>query len=155
MVSPGRTEPIEKYFEVVEELRARGFSVLVHDWRGQGLSQRLLSDARLGHANGHADFVADYSALLRAFAGRLPDPWIALGHSMGGCLTLLALALGESRFSGAILSAPMLGLLTGKIPRPVARALGRVDDRGGARGERRRARTGGAASRLCGKRPYA
>lgn len=135
VLSPGRTEPIEKYFEVVEMLRARGFAVLVHDWRGHGLSVRLLPDRRLGHAAGHADFMIDFQQLLAAFEGRLPKPWIALGHSMGGCLTLLALATGETRFSAAILTAPMLGLQTGAIPRPVARAvaiLARLLGRAGA-----------------------
>ncbi len=126
VVSPGRTEPIEKYFEVVEILAARGFAVLVHDWRGQGLSHRMLADRSLGHATGHGDFLTDYGALIGAFEPRLPKPWIALGHSMGGCLTLLALAKGERRFAGAILSAPMLGLITGATPRPVGRALAAV-----------------------------
>jgi lysophospholipase len=125
VVSPGRTEPIEKYFEVVERLTARGFTVLVHDWRGHGLSLRPAGDAR-GHARGWADFIADYGALLAAFEVRLPRPWIALGHSMGGCLTLLALAQGEARFSAAILSAPMLGLETGAVPRPAARMMAAV-----------------------------
>jgi lysophospholipase len=122
VVSPGRTEPIEKYFEVAEILARRGYWVLVHDWRGQGLSQRLAPDDR-GHARGWRDFITDYGALLAAFETRVPRPWLALGHSMGGCLTLLALALGESRFSGAILSAPMLGIQTGQIPGPAARFL--------------------------------
>ncbi|HXV01586.1 MAG TPA: alpha/beta hydrolase [Caulobacteraceae bacterium] len=122
VVSPGRTEPIEKYFEVVERLAGRGFWVLVHDWRGHGLSLRPAGDTR-GHARGWRDFMADYAALLAAFEARLPKPWIALGHSMGGCLTLLALAQGEARFSAAILSAPMLGLHTGAIPRPIARVM--------------------------------
>ncbi|MGI8841161.1 MAG: alpha/beta fold hydrolase [Caulobacteraceae bacterium] len=126
VVSPGRTEPIEKYFEVVESLTGRGFAVLVHDWRGQGLSHRMLADRSLGHAVGHSDFLADYRALLAAFEARLPKPWIALGHSMGGCLTLLVLAKGERRFAGATLSAPMLGLITGVTPRPVGRALAAV-----------------------------
>ena len=126
VVSPGRTEPIEKYFEVVEDLQARGFAVLVHDWRGQGLSQRALSDRLLGHASGYAPFLSDYRALTDAFETRLAKPWIALGHSMGGCLSLLALAQGEARFAGAILSAPMLGLMTGAIPPPVGRTLALV-----------------------------
>jgi lysophospholipase len=125
VVSPGRTEPIEKYFEIVERLTARGFVVLVHDWRGHGLSFRPSGDQR-GHANGYRDFVTDYGALLSHYETRLPEPWIALGHSMGGCLTLLALALGEARFAGAILSAPMLGLQTGAIPRPVGRLLSQI-----------------------------
>jgi lysophospholipase len=139
VVSPGRTEPIEKYFEVVDILRARGFTVLVHDWRGQGLSQRLLPDRLLGHAAGAKDFLTDFARLLAAFEARLPKPWIALGHSMGGCLTLLAMAQGETRFSGAILSAPMLGLQTGSIPMPVGRLMATVSrlvGRGGAPAQR-------------------
>ena len=116
IVSPGRTEPIEKYFETVEALTDRGFVVLVHDWRGQGLSHRPLADRSLGHASGFDDFLSDFTALLGAYETRLPKPWIALGHSMGGCLTLLALAVGETRFAGAILSAPMLGLRTAPVP---------------------------------------
>lgn len=124
VLSPGRTEPIEKYYEVIRELQDRGFVVLVHDWRGQGLSHRLLADRLRGHATGFADFVADYRALLDAFEARLPKPWIAVGHSMGGCLTTLALAHGQdNRFVAAFLSAPMLGLQTPGKPRPVVRAL--------------------------------
>ncbi len=116
IVSPGRTEPIEKYFETVGDLTDRGWSVLVHDWRGQGLSTRLLKNRLAGHAVGYADFLSDYARLIGAFEARLPRPWIALGHSMGGCLTLLALATSERRVSGAILSAPMLGLAVGSLP---------------------------------------
>ncbi len=134
VVSPGRTEPIEKYFEVVERLTARGFVVLVHDWRGQGLSHRVLADRLLGHAAGYRHFLADHAALIDAFDHRLPKPLIGLGHSMGGCLTLLAMASGESRFAGAILSAPMLGLLTGRTPRLLVRALARVLTRLGRAG---------------------
>src|SRR5690606_2077733 len=111
VLSGGRTEPIEKYFEVIGELTGRGFVVLAHDWRGQGLSHRALENRMAGHAVGYEPFLADYRALLDAFDSRMPKPWIAVGHSMGGCLTLLALAKGEARrFSAAVLSAPMLGL---------------------------------------------
>ena len=126
VVSPGRTEPIEKYFETAQDLTSRGFTTLVHDWRGQGLSHRHLADRLWGHADGYKDFLADYQNLLDTFEPRLPRPWIALGHSMGGCLTLLALANGERRFCAAILSAPMLGLSTGATPRLAARALARI-----------------------------
>jgi lysophospholipase len=116
VLSPGRTEPIEKYFEVVEDLLNRGFAVLTHDWRGQGLSARALPDRLKGHARGYKPFLADYRALLDTFEARLPKPWIAMGHSMGGCLTLLALAKGERRFAACVLSAPMLGINTGAVP---------------------------------------
>ncbi len=123
VVHPGRTEPIEKYFEVVETLRARGFAVLVHDWRGQGLSHRMLPDRLPGHAVGYADFLSDHDALLKSFAERLPTPWISLGHSMGGCLAMLTLATGEARYAGAILSAPMLSLALPGTPMAAARVL--------------------------------
>ncbi|MGE5566546.1 MAG: alpha/beta fold hydrolase, partial [Parcubacteria group bacterium] len=123
VLSGGRTEPIEKYFETIQELLDRDFAVLTHDWRGQGLSHRALPDRLKGHARGFYDFLGDYEVLLDIFEARMPKPWIALSHSMGGCLTLLALAHGEKRFSAAILSAPMLGLNTGKRGKTGARAL--------------------------------
>ena len=125
--SPGRTEPIEKYVEVVSELQARGFTVLVHDWRGQGLSERFArigvdpaGDAK-GHARGWRRFLSDISRVLDVFGAHLPRPWIALGHSMGGGLNLLAMTRDEGLFDGAVLTAPLLGLrLDGRWPPLIA-----------------------------------
>lgn len=123
VLSGGRTEPIEKYFEVASELAGRGFAVLMHDWRGQGVSLRLLPEPLKGHAHGYRDFLTDYAALIAAFEARLPKPWVAMGHSMGGCLTALALAKGESRFATAVLSAPMFGIFTPPLPGALARTI--------------------------------
>jgi lysophospholipase len=126
VLSPGRTEPLEKYFEVVGELQARGFWVLVHDWRGQGLSQRMLPDRLKGHAAGAGEFLADFRRLLDWAEPQLPKPWIALGHSMGGALVPMALAAGEWRFSAAFLSAPMMGLAAARrLPLAAARLIAR------------------------------
>src|SRR4051794_13451902 len=126
VLSGGRSEPIEKYFETIRDFMDRGFVVLAHDWRGQGLSARELSDRLKGHAKGYKSFLEDYRRLLDAYQDRLPRPWIAVGHSMGGCLTLLALAHGERRFAGAVLSAPMLGLQLGKFSAGSAALLTRI-----------------------------
>lgn len=124
VLSPGRSEVIEKYYEVIGDLMARGFVVVIHDWRGQGLSHRMLPDRLKGHAVGFKDFVGDYGALIDHFAPRMPRPWLAVGHSMGGCLTTLALAHGQAkRFVGAFLSAPMMGLLTPGRPKGATRTL--------------------------------
>lgn len=123
VLSPGRTEPVEKYYEVIDDLRARGFAVLAHDWRGQGLSDRPLADRLKGHAQGWAGYLADYRRLLDAYADRAPKPWIAVGHSLGGCLILLALLEGERRVDAAVLSAPMVRILTGGRPYAHSRAL--------------------------------
>lgn len=114
VLSPGRTEPIEKYYETIGNLLARGWCVLAHDWRGQGLSARLLPDRLKGHARAVEEFLDDYARLLDAFETRAPKPWIMIGHSMGASLNLLTLEAGESRFGGAILSSPMLRIKTGK-----------------------------------------
>jgi lysophospholipase len=121
VISTGRSEFIEKYLEVAAELVHRGYTVLVHDWRGQGLSSRLLPDRLKGHAAGYDAFVADYRRLLDHFEDRLPRPWIGLSHSMGGCITVLALAQGEQRFSACVAVAPMWGI--GGYPEPIARAV--------------------------------
>jgi lysophospholipase len=126
IISPGRTESLEKYFETAGELSARGFNVLIHDWRGQGLSQRLLADRLRGHADGFDDFAADYAVLLDVYQDRLPRPWIMLGHSMGGCLNLLTLARGEDRFAAAVLCAPMLRLNLSRANRVASGPLSRL-----------------------------
>ena len=114
ILSPGRTEPIEKYFELIGDFLARGFCVLAHDWRGQGLSARLTPDRLKGHARAVEEYLDDFSRLLDAFEGRAPRPWMMVGHSMGACLNLLTLEEGESRIGAALLSSPMLRIKTGK-----------------------------------------
>ena len=123
VLSPGRVEPIEKYHEVVGELQGRGFTVLCHDWRGQGLSHRDLPDRVKGHARGADYYLTDYTQLLDHFEERLPKPWVQMGHSMGGGLSLYVLAKGERRFAASALSAPMVAPFLGAIPYWAARAL--------------------------------
>src|SRR5579859_1726679 len=55
----GRAEFIEKYFEVVQELRSRGLSVIAFDWRGQGLSDRALADPHKGHVESFRQYDTD------------------------------------------------------------------------------------------------
>ena len=122
VIHPGRTEPLEKYGEVIADWQARGFTVLIHDWRGQGLSDRLLLDPLKGHARGWRSFVADLAFILTAFDARLPRPWFALGHSMGGGLLALSLVQGEARYAGAVLCAPMLAVRTGSRSKALVQA---------------------------------
>jgi lysophospholipase len=113
-VSPGRSEPIEKYYEVVRDLLARDVCVVVHDWRGQGLSARLLPDRLKCHARAADEFLDDYQRLLDSFEERAPKPWIMLGHSMGAALNLATLIKGETRIEGALFVNPMLRVKTGR-----------------------------------------
>ncbi len=70
-IFPGRAEFIEKYFEVVGELRRRGFAVAVLDWRGQGGSSRLTRNPLKGHINDFAEYEEDLSHFMKAVV--LPD----------------------------------------------------------------------------------
>jgi lysophospholipase len=107
----GRTEFIEKYFETVRDLRQRGFAVALLDWRGQGLSDRVLPDRRKGHVRNFAEFDIDLAAFMREVV--LPDcppPLFALAHSMGGAILIRAAVQGHRWFDRIVLSAPMIEL---------------------------------------------
>lgn len=105
----GRCEFIEKYFEVVEDLRQRGLNVAAMDWRGQGLSARLLPDGMKGHIDNFQTYTDD----LRIFIEKQAAPRFSAGprlimtHSMGGLPTLRLLAEGYDLFDSAVLCAPM------------------------------------------------
>ncbi|MFG1296378.1 alpha/beta fold hydrolase [Xanthobacter variabilis] len=116
----GRGEFIEKYFEVVRELRARGFAVAILDWRGQGGSQRLVRNPRKGHVRRFADYQLDLEAFAREVL--LPDcpaPHFALAHSMGGTILLQSTLAGRRWFDRMVLVAPMLKIDVIPAPRLV------------------------------------
>jgi lysophospholipase len=102
---------IEKYFEVVGELRQRGFAVATLDWRGQGGSERRLPNPAKGHVDSFGEYDRDLDAFMEQVA--LPDcppPYFALAHSTGSLICLRAAHDGRTRFSRAVLLAPLFGL---------------------------------------------
>src|SRR5262245_34859592 len=91
----GRAEFLEKYFETVRELHARGFAVATMDWRGQGLSDRKLSDRRKGYIANFLQYDTDLSTFMKQVV--LPDcppPYFALAHSMGSAMLMRAAQRG-------------------------------------------------------------
>jgi lysophospholipase len=125
-IFPGRTEFIEKYFEVVRDLRSRGFAVAVLDWRGQGLSQRFTADQRKGHVRNFDDYETDLETFVREVV--LPDcppPIFALAHSMGGLILLRSSRRGQHWFDRLVVSAPMLELYGIRFP-GLTRALAKT-----------------------------
>jgi lysophospholipase len=107
----GRAEFIEKYFETVRDLRARGFAVAMIDWRGQGMSDRALSDPHKGHIGDFSEYELDMDAFMNEIV--LPDcppPLFAVAHSMGGGVMLRLAHKGVRWFDRVVLSAPMIEL---------------------------------------------
>jgi lysophospholipase len=119
----GRAEWIEKYFETVRDLRARGFAVATFDWRGQGLSDRLLSDRRKGYVRSFADYDTDLETFVRdVVMPDCPPPFFALGHSTGATLLIRAAARGRRWFDRMVLTAPLIAL-SGPGASPMASVL--------------------------------
>jgi lysophospholipase len=107
----GRGEWIEKYFETVRDLRARGFAVAMFDWRGQGLSDRMLKDRHKGYVRSFSDYDTDLETFMREIV--LPDcppPLFALGHSTGATILIRAAYRGHRWFDRMVLIAPLIGL---------------------------------------------
>lgn len=104
----GRSDVFEKYLEVIEHLRAQGWSVTSFDWRGQGGSGRLGPDPRVGHATDFSVLVRDLAAFWRDWIAEGEGPHVVVGHSMGGHMILRALAEATLDPAAAVLSAPMI-----------------------------------------------
>ncbi len=107
----GRGDMAEKYLESFEHWRGQGWAVETVDWRGQGGSGRLSSDPHVGHVEDFAAWIDDLSAYAADWTARTAGPHAIVGHSMGGHLTLRALAEARVRVDAAVLIAPMLGFL--------------------------------------------
>jgi lysophospholipase len=135
VVLQGRAEFIEKYFETVRDLRARGFAVATFDWRGQGLSDRALGDRQKGHVRDFAQYSADLDAFMaQVVLPDCPPPIFCVAHSMGGAVAIRACYAGSRWFDRVVLSAPMIALPHGRLSSvagPLARFL-RLLGRGSA-----------------------
>lgn len=102
---------MEKYCEVIDELRSRGFAVASFDWRGQGGSQRMLSDPLKAHVGSFTEYDLDLAAFMDQVVKPLSlAPPLVLAHSMGAHIVLRALHANPALFSTAVLTSPMLGI---------------------------------------------
>ncbi|HEY0159038.1 MAG TPA: alpha/beta fold hydrolase [Thermoanaerobaculia bacterium] len=115
VISSGRTENRHLYAETIDVLRQRGYTVYIHDHRGQGASGRLIrgDEARQrSHVGTFDDYVADLKTFVETVVKKTkPAPKLyLLAHSMGGGVAALYLERqSDPIFNAAALVTPMNG----------------------------------------------
>lgn len=117
---PGRGDYIELNGQAVTDLVQAGFSTLVIDWRGHGLSARVAENPKVGHVPHFADYQKDVAAMTEAADQlSLPKPWYLIGHSMGACVGLRSLINGLD-VEATVFSAPMFDIQMAQYERVAA-----------------------------------
>ncbi len=126
VVSPGRQEPMKKYFELVHDIPDANFYLIDH--LGQGESERLLKDRQKGHINDFSDYVKDFTHFMNKIV--LPqtkgENLYLIAHSMGGAIATRFMDSQPEVFDRVVLSAPMYDIYTKPYPATFARALAKM-----------------------------
>lgn len=130
VVLTGRAEGFLKYKETAFDLFRNGFSVYLHDYRGQGLSQRLTpSNAGVGHVETFGHYVEDLKRFIQTVVEPDSHPNLFfLAHSLGGAITTLYLMDQGSMVDAAVLLSPLIApRLTGWFNSPACWAIKSMD----------------------------
>lgn len=124
---PGRNESIEKYYETIRHLTARGLWVAIFDWRGQGGSERLLKKRRAGYVRRFSDYERDLTIFLETIV--LPDtrlPFCLVAHSTGALVALSLAPQLTNRIERMVLASPFIAIGDIAVPRWVAATVARL-----------------------------
>ncbi len=123
----GRSEFMEKYAETIGELNQRGFDVYSFDWRGQGLSTRMLANKHKGFIQNYNIYINDLEMFFtKIVQPKAIHPFIILAHSMGGHIALRFIHNHPDIQGRAILVSPMIDLFTSSLSRRFIRFITRV-----------------------------
>ena len=111
LISSGRTEAAIKYKELIFDLFKNGYSIYIHDHRGQGLSGRMTENPEMGYIDTFQFYVDD----MKYFYDHYLKPksykkTYLLSHSMGGAIGMTYIEQHPNDFNAAAFSSPMLGL---------------------------------------------
>lgn len=128
VILPGRTEPIEKYAELVYDLletpTGGNLQFYLMDHRGQGLSGRMAGPSDMGHVDKFENYVSDVDTFvkLQNLDKRCEHKYL-LAHSMGAGIATAYLLKNPKTFDKVILSSPMLKIQTKPYAYSTARAI--------------------------------
>ena len=111
LISSGRTEATIKYKELIFDLYNNGYSIYIHDHRGQGQSGRMTENPEMGYIDTFQFYIDD----MKYFYDHYLKPksykkTYLLAHSMGGAIGMTYIQQNPSDFTAVAFSSPMLGL---------------------------------------------
>lgn len=111
VICSGRIETLLKYKELIYDLYQQGYSVFIHDHRGQGVSGRMTDNAHMGYVQHFDDYVCDF----KLFVDQVVTPNSShkphlLCHSMGGAIGFLTISAFPGMFNKVVFCAPMFGI---------------------------------------------
>ncbi len=128
VIATGRAESYLKYKDLAWQLNTAGYSVLLYDHRGQGLSGRMLKDPLKGYVHTFDHYVSDLKHLYDTqLTPQKPTRKILLSHSMGGTISALYAIKYPEDFDALVLSSPMLGLPSGRWGKYLASAIDTIE----------------------------
>jgi lysophospholipase len=139
-ILPGRSEPAQKYGELVYDLNQTDFgktlNYFIIDHRGQGASDRMTDKHDLGYVDQFENYVTDLDYFLkRQTANFSCNKKFLFAHSMGAGIGLSFVVKNPNYFDALAISSPMLKIQTKPYPYAVAKtivasmmAIGRGDE---------------------------
>ncbi len=124
VILPGRCEGYVKYKELCFDLFFQGYNLFIIDHRGQGISQRLLSN----HQKGYVEDFELYSDDLHQFIKQKVNPYCTskpylLAHSMGSAIAVRYMQKHPNTINAAVLSSPMFAIYSAGLPKIILTAL--------------------------------
>lgn len=124
VILPGYTESHLLYEAEITDFTAQGYTVFVMDHRGMGLSGRLTTNPQVVHIGAFEDYVDDAAQFVTTIVKpQSPGKVYLFAHSTGGMIGARLMGRTPGMFAAAVLSAPLMSLDTGWLPRGLARAI--------------------------------
>lgn len=124
IVVNGYSENMDKYAEVAYDFFQLGYSVFLIDHRGQGYSERLLSEPQKATIDEFDHFVTDLHSFMEKIVTKsMSGPKFLVAHSLGAAVSARYLEEYPTEFQAAALLAPMFEINLNGWPKWLAHLI--------------------------------
>lgn len=124
----GLSEFTKKFYELAWYFLNQGYNVFLYDQRGHGLSCRQTDRVDLIHIDSFDDYKNDLGEFIEQIVIKAESkPVYIFSHSMGGAVCAMYLAEHCDRVEKAVMSAPLIEPVVGKVPMMIAKAGLKLD----------------------------